>query len=142
MSYRDTTPEGAQELLAEHQVIDVRTVEEFEAGHPTGAYNIPIAVRTPDGMMAPNSAFVEQVARHFPKDTNLVLGCAAGGRSRHACEQLLTEGYRNLVNMHGGFSGARDEAGRTVEAGWQACGFPVETSCDDERTWRHLSTVG
>jgi rhodanese-related sulfurtransferase len=144
MPYQNVTPTDAKALLdgdEDWTYLDVRTVEEFEAGHPTGAYNIPIATRTPDGAMAPNAAFVSQVKKHFPKEAQMILGCAAGGRSRHACEQLLTDGYRSLVNMHGGFSGARDETGRTVEEGWQACGFPVETSCEEVRTWRHLSSA-
>jgi rhodanese-related sulfurtransferase len=144
MPYKTVKPADAKALLDGDEgwtYVDVRTVEEFEAGHPVGAYNVPFAVRDKSGMMTPNPRFVPLMKRHFARETLLVLGCAAGGRSRHACEQLLTEGFKNLINMHGGFSGARDEMGRVCEPGWQACGYPVETACEEERTWRHLSSA-
>jgi rhodanese-related sulfurtransferase len=142
MPYKTVRPAEAKDLLERDEgwsYLDVRTVEEFDAGHPAGALNVPFAVRDASGRMVPNPDFVPVVKRCFAKDARLVLGCAAGGRSRHACEQLLTEGFTALVNMHGGFSGARDETGAVIERGWQACGFPTERACAPEHSYAFLS---
>lgn len=142
MPYKTVKPAEAKAMLERDEgwtYLDVRTVEEFEGGHPSAALNVPFAVRDASGRMVPNPDFVPVVKRRFAKDARLIVGCAAGGRSRHACEQLLTEGYTGLVNMHGGFSGARDETGAVVERGWQACGYPTEKACDAERTYAYLS---
>lgn len=48
---------------------------------------------------------------------------AADGRSLRACEALAAEGYSSLVNMRGGFSGARDKAGNVQQVGWEGLGF-------------------
>ena len=140
MSYRTVNPAGAKELLEGEgpwTYLDVRTVEEFEAGHAPGAYNIPVFFRGAMGMEL-NPEFVAAVQAAFPAEAQLVLGCAAGMRSAHACELLASEGYGQLVNLHGGFSGARDPMGRVTEPGWAACGFEVTTECPPERTWEGL----
>ncbi len=138
MSYETLNPAGSKERLdGGWTYVDVRTVEEFEAGHAPGAYNVPILFRGAMGM-EPNEGFVAAMKNAFPADAKLVLGCAAGGRSMHACEVLAREGYSNLVNMHGGFSGARDPMGTVTEPGWQACGFEVTAEAAPERTWEAL----
>jgi hypothetical protein len=78
------------------------------------------------------------VKRNFPLDTKIVVGCATGVRSLHACQALEADGYASLVNMQCGFAGARDATGAVLEAGWQASGFPCETSAPPERTYRKL----
>jgi hypothetical protein len=88
--------------------------------------------------MEPNPEFADVVARLFDSAARLVLGCAAGGRSARACELLLERGFRHMVNMHGGFSGARDPLGQVSEPGWVACGFEVEARPAAGRTWREL----
>ena len=134
MSYRNTNPAGAKELLdgGDWTYLDVRSPEEYAGGHVPGAFNVPVAFAGPGGMQL-NESFVAVVVKHFAKDRQLVVGCAAGGRSMHACELLAAEGFTALANMHGGFSGANDEAG------WQSCGHPVETECPPERCWDTLS---
>lgn len=117
--------------------LDVRSVEEFGAGHPTGAWNVPIFHRGPMGM-TPNEDFVAVVTRTFPKDTKLVVGCAAGPRSMRACDVLAAAGFKDLVNVEGGFMGGRDDFGRPIP-GWAASGLPVETSAPLERTYAQLS---
>jgi rhodanese-related sulfurtransferase len=135
MSYDTVTPTGAKALFdgdGGWTYVDVRTVEEFEAGHAPGSYNAPIAFRTAMGMEM-NEAFLDAVRAAFPPDAPLVLGCAAGVRSARACEVLAAAGYKRLVNMDGGFSGSR-----TVQ-GWVAHGLPVTGACAPERTWAALS---
>lgn len=141
MPHRDLKPAGAKELLESQAgwiYVDVRTPEEFGAGHVAGAYNVPFALRDPSGRLAANSEFAAVIMRLFRPDAKLVLGCAVGGRSQRACELLSTQGYASLVNMQGGFSGARDETGQVVEPGWQSCGYPCETAAPADRTWSTL----
>jgi len=74
MAYENTDPAGARELLEADSaclLIDVRTPEEFAAGHVPGAYNVPLMFRT-DAGMSPNPSFVQAMERHFAKDAALV----------------------------------------------------------------------
>ncbi len=74
MSHETITPPDAQTRVAEGWTyVDVRTVEEFDAGHVPGAYNVPILFRSPMGM-EPNPEFTATVTRHFPKDAKIVFG--------------------------------------------------------------------
>jgi len=141
MPYQNTDPNGAKELLDSGEgwtYLDVRTPEEFAAGHPPGAYNVPVALADPARGMALNQSFVEVVQKHFPVVSKLVVGCAMGGRSARACEMLAAAGYSRLANVHGGFSGATDMSGEITQPGWQACGHPVESACPAERSWAGL----
>jgi rhodanese-related sulfurtransferase len=140
MAYDTVTPAGAKALLDGGEgwiYLDVRTVEEFAAGHAPGAFNAPIAFRTALGMEL-NPGFAAAVRRAFAADAPLVLGCAAGVRSARACEVLAAAGFTRLVNMDGGFSGARDGTGTVREPGWASCGFEVTTETAPEHTWAHL----
>ena len=79
--------------------IDVRTVEEFAAGHPEGAVNIPIAFHDPAQGMVYNHEFVEVVERHYAKDRKLLLGCKAGPRSNSAANLLEQTGYQDVASV-------------------------------------------
>jgi rhodanese-related sulfurtransferase len=141
MPYTNAKPAAAKSLLDSPEGwvhIDVRTPEEFQAGHAAGAYNIPYAMRDRSGRMTPNEDFTAVVEKHFAKDAKLVLACASGVRSVYSCQLLEGAGYTSLVNMQCGFSGTRGMGGEIVEPGWQACGFPCETSGPPERTYRKL----
>src|SRR3954453_18841208 len=98
--YKNVTPAEAKRLIDEegYRYVDVRTEEEFEAGHPAGAVNVPVAFAG----MRPNREFVGVVEANFPKDAKLVLGCKSGGRSARAAEMLVDSGYASVVNMDGG----------------------------------------
>lgn len=141
MSFTTTDPAGAKALLEgpeSYRYLDVRSVEEFEAGHVPGAFNIPLLERSPAGGLAPNPAFAEVVSKAIDPDTPWVVGCAAGGRSARACDLMASLGFKTLVNMHGGFSGARDAAGSLVQEGWAGQGFPTTTDGEAERSWTSL----
>ncbi|HJQ85158.1 MAG TPA: rhodanese-like domain-containing protein [Candidatus Binatia bacterium] len=133
MNIPQVTPNEAHETLQRNPgavYLDVRTEEEFEAGHPVGARNVPVvrfdpATRQP----RPNPDFVAIVGRSLPPTTKLVIGCQSGGRSQHACELLAQAGWTDVANVRGGFGGARDQSGRTV-AGWRDAGLPVATGRD------------
>jgi rhodanese-related sulfurtransferase len=135
-----TTPEAAQQLMRQgHRYIDVRTEQEFAGGHPTGAVNIPVAVPDPaTGQMAMNPDFLSVVQAHFPKATRIIVGCQSGMRSQRAAELLAQAGYATVINMQGGFGGARDQMGRTVVSGWSESGLPVCTECAPENSYAGL----
>ncbi len=103
--------------------VDVRSGPEFHSGRPNASINIPAFVPGPLGM-APITTFVADVLAQFDRETPLLIGCAAGGRSMRAIQQLEAAGFTRLVNVDGGFLGGRDAAGRPV-AGWRNAGLPV-----------------
>jgi rhodanese-related sulfurtransferase len=106
-----------------YRYVDVRTAEEFAAGHPEGAYNIPWQVRGAQGR-AENPNFLASVRAAFALEDKLVVGCQTGSRSRRAAEALLAHGYREVIEQRAGYEGARDAFGRVVDVGWRAAGLP------------------
>lgn len=135
MSYRNVSPTEAKELLAGDAgaiYIDVRSIPEYESGHPAGAFNIPILHRHAVGMV-PNPDFVRVVQAHFAADAKLLVGCQSGARSMRACEALATAGFVDVANVTAGFGGSR------TERGWQALGFPVEFGAGDDKAYAALS---
>ena len=126
---KEVSPQEAYDLMqkdAETTYLDVRSVPEFDAGHPPGAINIPILNFTPGLGMTPNPDFVQQVDSQFPKDAKLLIGCKSGGRSAQACQVLEKMGYSDVANVRGGFHGATDPMGRVLEPGWSMLDLPVE----------------
>ncbi|MEM7437607.1 MAG: rhodanese-like domain-containing protein [Myxococcota bacterium] len=141
MTIKRVSPADAQALLDEqgYVYLDVRSVPEFEAGHPAGAYNIPIAHMGAGGMR-PNANFLSEVAAAFPTDTKLVIGCKSGGRSLRAAQALAQAGYTELVDQRAGFGGARNAFGQLEEPGWQTAGLSVATEADAGRSYADLSS--
>lgn len=140
MPIRQVTPEEAQQLIdSGYRYIDVRTAGEFAAGHPRSAVNIPVALPDPaTGQMAMNPDFLPVVGAHFPAATKIIVGCQSGMRSQRAAEALVQAGYTEVLNMQGGFGGARDQQGRTLVPGWGDCGLPVCTDCGPENSFAGL----
>jgi len=124
--YRELPVRQAYTLMTDEGFVyvDVRTEREFAAGHPEGAVNIPGFLAGPGGMM-PNPMFLQMMLRLYKPDVKLLIGCAAGGRSAKVCQLLQGAGYSNVVNVAGGFSGARDGSGQVVTPGWEAEGLPL-----------------
>lgn len=115
--------------------LDVRSVAEFEQGHPEGAFNVPLMHADPQTrQMRPNPDFLSVVRANFPADTALVIGCQMGGRSAKAAEILATAGYHDIANVLGGYGGAPQFG----HAGWVQAGLPVETSAGTEREYATL----
>jgi phage shock protein E len=84
-------------------IVDVRTPDEFAAGHVPGAINIPF-----DEMEARST----EIATH--KDQEVVLYCRSGRRSGLAAETLTEKGFSKLGLMKGDMPG------------WERAGYPVE----------------
>ncbi len=118
--------EAAKRLLDDgYRYVDVRTPEEYAAGHPVGARNVPCMLRV-SGALADNPAFVPLMQARYGSDSRLVLGCASGQRSAVAASKLAEAGFTALVEMRPGYVGIRDPFGQVVEQGWAAAGLPTE----------------
>lgn len=143
MGIKEISPQEAHDILttdSEAVYIDVRTVREFEAGHPQGAINIPFAFADPARGMIINPDFVRVVESHFPKGKKIVLGCQAGPRSNAAAGLLQQEGYEDLSNMIGGFGGMRDPMGRVIAPGWSSLGLPVSSDNGEGVSYESLAS--
>jgi rhodanese-related sulfurtransferase len=127
MAVKRITPEEARDLMDKdgYVYLDVRSVPEFAAGHPTGAYNVPLLNMGPAGMVD-NAEFLAVVEKSFPRDARLVVGCKAGGRSARAAALLERAGYTNLVDQKNGYEGTPLPTGG-VEPGWRPKGLPTST---------------
>jgi rhodanese-related sulfurtransferase len=135
MAVKRVSPEDALALMREqgYSYLDVRSVPEFEQGHPAGAYNVPL-VHMGSGGNQPNSRFLEVIERRFPKDARLVVGCRTAGRSQNAIRLLEQAGYSDLVLQQSGFVGTSPQ-----DAGWGPRGLPTNRSAEPGRSWGDLS---
>ncbi|CAL9768982.1 unnamed protein product [Musa acuminata subsp. burmannicoides] len=94
----------AHELLqAGHHYLDVRTVDEFNAGHATGAINIPYVLKVGSGMTR-NPNFLVEVSSVFGKDDEIIIGCRSGKRSLMAAAELTSAGFTGITDIAGGYS--------------------------------------
>jgi rhodanese-related sulfurtransferase len=138
LSIRDVTPEEALALMQKegYSYVDVRSVPEFEAGHPEGAWNVPLVHTSPGGPQ-PNADFLAVMEKAFRLDAPLVIGCRSGSRSRQAAALLQSAGFRNMVHLGPGFEGRPNFWGQ-LEPGWRPKGLPVATQALPERSWDGL----
>jgi rhodanese-related sulfurtransferase len=83
-------------------VIDVRTPEEYAAGHLDGAVNIDITA----------ADFDQRVAALDPTGTYLIY-CRSGNRSAQAVERMRAVGLVDLTDL-GSVEGASNATGLTV----------------------------
>lgn len=136
---RRVSPQEARELQERdgYVYVDVRSVPEFQAGHPTGAFNVPLMHMGPAGM-APNPEFLDVMQKAFPRDAKLLVGCKAGGRSARAAAMLEAAGYTNVVDQRAGFEGAHDPATGAAEPGWRPAGLPVHRDAAPGRDYEGL----
>jgi len=90
--YRKITPEQAKERIDAGGVIllDVRTQEEYDAGHIEGSTLIPLA------------ELKDRAESELPdKAAEILVYCRSGNRSKTASEELLQMGYVNVSDMGG-----------------------------------------
>ena len=134
MTVKRLSPEEAKGLIDKegYVYLDVRSIPEFEAGHPTGAYNVPLLHQGPGGM-TPNPNFVGVMEKAFPKDARLVVGCKAGGRSQKAAALLESAGYTRLVEQKAGYEGPSP-----AEPGWRPKGLPTSTQASADHTYEGI----
>ena len=134
MAFKRVSPEEAKALIDRegYVYVDVRSLPEFEAGHPTGAYNVPLMHQGPAGM-TPNADFLAVMQKTFAQDARLVVGCKAGGRSQRAAGLLESAGYTNIVDQKAGYEGASPD-----EPGWRPKGLPTTTQAAADHTYEGL----
>ena len=95
VAYANTAPQTEQSAVQPEKAkgvwIDVRSAEEFNAGHLQGAVNIP------------HDKIIEGVkALGSDKDAPINLYCRSGRRAETALTELKNAGYTNVTN-HGGY---------------------------------------
>lgn len=117
--------EGAELLAQGYVYLDVRTEEEYAAGHPVGALNVPFMV-SGGGRLVPNPDFLAVARAVLPAAEKVLVGCAAGGRSIKAAQAMVGAGFACVVDLRPGYGGARNAFGQLVEPGWQAAALPTE----------------
>jgi rhodanese-related sulfurtransferase len=138
MYVKRVSPEEAHEMIRDDGwvYVDVRSVAEFEQGHPAGAYNVPLIHMGPEGSSA-NPDFLSVMESHFPRDARLVLGCRTSNRSEHAIVALMRAGYTNVAIQRAGFLGTHDFFGRS-DPGWGKQGLPTSQQAEPGRSWAEL----
>jgi len=97
--------EEAQEIIKKGDVvvIDVRTPDEFSAGHIPNAKNIDIKEAT----------FDEKISVLDRSDA-YIINCQMGGRSARATAMMEELGFKNVKNLVGGITA------------WGSAGLPIE----------------
>ena len=91
--YRQVAMEEAVELMEREEnyvILDVRTEQEYAAGHIPGAVVIPN-----------ESIGTEEIAQLEDKDQLILVYCRSGNRSKQAAEKLAQLGYTNIVEFGG-----------------------------------------
>lgn len=91
VTYTDVSTEEAKKLVEEGkvQVIDVRTPEEYAAGHIPGATLLPLQE-------------LEGRLNELKEDGAYLIVCQSGNRSTQASEILVKNGFSGIHNMTGG----------------------------------------
>jgi len=103
---KNVSPDEAQTLLKDNPkvvVLDVRTPEEYAAGHIAGAKNVDFTA--PD--FAAKMAALEKTAPYL-------VHCAGGGRSGKTLDLIKDKGFVAIYHLNEGFKG------------WEKAGKPVE----------------
>ncbi|KAK9670708.1 hypothetical protein RND81_13G219600 [Saponaria officinalis] len=94
----------AHELVqAGHHFLDIRSPQEFSAGHVQGAVNVPFLLTLPASGMFMNPHFVPHVSSLFRKDDEILIGCQTGNLSLMALHQLLSAGFIGVLDTAGGY---------------------------------------
>lgn len=141
MTIERISPQQAHDLVqGEHVFVDVRSLPEFDQGHPTGAYNVPFLHKGPQGM-TPNADFVAVMEASFTKDQKIVVGCRSGGRSLRAAQTLEAEGFTAVVDQKAGFLGQPDAFGQVKDPGWKQAGLPVSLEPEAGRDYASLAAA-
>jgi len=95
----------AQEMVAAGGcLLDVRELDEWDAGHAPDALHVPMSV-------------MQERVDDVPRDKTAVVVCRSGGRSARVTEFLIANGF-DAVNVAGGMKD------------WAAAGFPVVADGD------------
>ncbi|MFL2889777.1 MAG: rhodanese-like domain-containing protein [Pelagibacteraceae bacterium] len=98
-------------------LLDVRTEDEWKKiGRPSSK---TLGIKTFFITITHDSSFIDKVKKEVDKNNQILIMCAAGGRSMIAANLLFKEGY-NVCNISDGFSG------NGKDSGWKISGLPTE----------------
>lgn len=100
-SYRQVSSKEAAAMMEEETdyiILDVRTPEEYEEKHITGAVNLPN-----------ETIGTEEITQLPDKEQLILVYCRSGNRSKQASQKLADLGYTNIVE----FGGIKDWSGET-----------------------------
>ena len=101
-TYRQITMQEAVELMEkedDYLILDVRTEQEYAAGHIPGA------------IVVPNETIgTEEIAQLPDKEQLIMVYCRSGNRSKQASDKLVKLGYTNIIE----FGGINSWPGETV----------------------------
>ena len=92
---KNISPQEFHEMITKNpnlQVVDVRTPQEFAAGHIKGARNVDF--RSPD--------FEKNIAKAVKKRKTVLVYCRSGKRSLNAMNLMVKNGFKDVYNMEGG----------------------------------------
>ena len=106
------TPEEALEKLEKKQcnLIDIRDAVELQReGTIESSFHIPRGLL--EFWLHPESSFIEQ--KEIDLDKEIVLFCAAGGRSALAAKTLKDMGFEKVSHVAGGYSLMKDSGFKT-----------------------------
>ena len=96
-------------------LLDVRTEDEWNTiGKPDTKF---LSIKTHFITISQEPSFLETVKKNIDKNDQVLVMCAAGGRSIIAANLLAKEGY-NTLNVSDGFSGNGEDPG------WKNLGLP------------------
>ncbi len=95
-----TAPAAFELLEADGVLIDVREMDEWQAGHAPSATHVPLSQ-------------LGAVAGGFDRSTPMVVICRSGRRSDHAVSELCKAGYQAL-NLAGGMQAWQQAGGAVV----------------------------
>lgn len=90
--YHKVTPGEAKEMMEQEpvRILDVRTKDEYGAGHIPGA------------ILIPDDRIEQEAPEKLPdQQEKILVYCKSGIRSRAAAETLLDMGYTNIVDFGG-----------------------------------------
>jgi rhodanese-related sulfurtransferase len=121
-------PVAREEIEAGNAVlIDVRDPERYEAGHLTGAANVPAGESARDAHDSDYAEAIENAGAG--RDDRIILVCGQGNRSARTADALRNEhGFTNVASIIGG------------SKLWSDLGYPIdgEIAVGDEEAETHL----
>ena len=93
VGYKQISTQEAVEMMAEETnyiILDVRTSEEYKAGHIENSINIA------------NETIGDSEIKEIPNKEQLIMVyCRSGNRSKQASQKLVQLGYTNIVEFGG-----------------------------------------
>ncbi|GJQ12230.1 hypothetical protein GpartN1_g4021.t1 [Galdieria partita] len=90
--------------------LDVRTEEEYSAGHAKDSICVPVMIKGKEGKLEENPLFLKDVCKVFKKDDKILVSCLKGPRAIKAIEKLRQAGFSQVLNVEGGFEKWKESA--------------------------------